>query len=167
MTRLVNLATVAGAAITAASMIFGVMTYRRGVEVQHEAAAIGILQEFLKLSIEHPQLASGAAEQAEDPQYAWFATHALFTAETLWSLKGRDRQWESTILFVLRPHRHYLERGALPCDAYKPRIRGIHEERVPDAQVQSVIRTASPWPGSSRVFPRTSGSSPWKTGPCE
>ena len=95
MTRLVNLATVAGAAITAASMIFGVMTYRRGVQVQHEASAIGILQEFLKLSIEHPQLASGAAEQAEDPQYVWFTTHALFTAETLWSLKGRDRQWKA------------------------------------------------------------------------
>ena len=134
-TRLVNLATIAGAAITAASMIFGVLTYRRGVHVQHEAAAVGILQEFLKLSIEHPQLASGKGSQPDDPQYVWFTTHVLFTSETLWSLMGQDRQWENTIAFIVRPHQA-TGTGRAALQRLRARFRGLPQETVPETQVR-------------------------------
>ena len=57
LTRLMQWATIVGAVVTAASVIFGVLTYRRGVQEQRQAAAVGILQEYLKLSVEHPDLA--------------------------------------------------------------------------------------------------------------
>ena len=117
--RLTQLAAVLGGIVTAASMIFGVMTYRRGVHEQRQVLAVGILQEYLKLSVDRPELASRTPDQPVDAKYIWFATHALFTAETLWTLVGRDEKWENTIEFVLRNHRDYLRQGAVGCEAYQ------------------------------------------------
>ena len=50
--------------------------------------ALGVLQEHLKAAVEHPDLASRGHDQPVDARYGWFATHALFTAETLWGLVG-------------------------------------------------------------------------------
>ena len=46
--------------------------------------------------------------------------HALFTAETLWRLVGRDERWENTIDYVLAQHRGYLQQGVLSCDVFQP-----------------------------------------------
>jgi hypothetical protein len=40
--------------------------------------------------VEHPDLASRERGEPVDAKYSWFATHALFTAETLWTLVGSD-----------------------------------------------------------------------------
>ena len=48
-------------------------------------------------------------------QYEWFATHALFTAETLLVLVGDDPRWKSSIAFIVRQHRGYLEHGHFIC----------------------------------------------------
>jgi hypothetical protein len=132
LNRLAQWAPIMGAIVTAASMIFGVLTYRRGVHEQRQAMAVGILQEYLKLSVEHPELASRVRDQPMDATYNWFATHALFTAETLWSLVGEDRKWERTIEYILRQHRDYLEQGTLSCDAYQPRFVEYMKDQFPE-----------------------------------
>ena len=57
------------------------------------------------MAVEHPDLASRNRNQPVDARYEWFATHALFTAETLWSLVGNDPRWQSSIAAILRQHR--------------------------------------------------------------
>ena len=88
--RQAHFATILGALVTAGSMVFGVLTYQRSATENRQAASLGMLQEYLKLSVEHPDLASRAPDQPADTRYTWFATHALFTAETLWNLVGDD-----------------------------------------------------------------------------
>jgi hypothetical protein len=130
--RLIQWASIVGAVVTAASMIFGVLTYRRGVHDQRQAAAVGILQEYLKLAVEHPDLASRTTGQPVDVSYSWFATHALFTAETLWTLVGSDRRWQSSIEFVVRQHRDYLQQGTLPCDVFQPKFVEYIRDKFPE-----------------------------------
>ncbi len=130
--RLMQWTSILGALVTAASVIFGVLTYRRGTHDQRQAAAVGILQEYLKLSVEHPDLASRVSDQPVDASYNWFATHALFTAETLWRLVGRDERWENTIDFVLAQHRGYLQQGVLSCDVYQPEFLQYMKDRFPE-----------------------------------
>ena len=67
------------------------------------------------MSVEHPDLASRDPGQPVDAEYEWFATHALFTAETLWVLVGDDPRWKRSIAFILRQHRGYLEQGHFVC----------------------------------------------------
>jgi hypothetical protein len=131
LSRLTQWATVVGAVVTAATMFFGVSTYRRGVHEQRQAAAVGTLQEYLKMSVEYPDLARRVSGQPLDARYEWFATHAVFTAETLWTQVGSDRPWRGTIDFILRQHRDYLQSGALSCDAYQPTFVEYMKEQVP------------------------------------
>ena len=90
--RLAQFAPILGAVVTASSMVFGVLTYQRSAAEQRQTAALGVLQEYVKLCVEHPDLASRDRSQPVDAKYNWFATHALFTAETLWRLVGDLRR---------------------------------------------------------------------------
>ena len=120
------------AVVTASSMIFGVLTYQRSAADQREAAALSILQDYLKLSIEHPDLASRDRGQPVDAKYQWFATHALFTAETLWRLEGEDEKWRKAIDSLLRQHRGYLGQGVFPCGDFMPDFLNYVRKRVPE-----------------------------------
>jgi len=102
--RQAHLATILGALVTAGSMVFGVLTYQRSAVEHRQAASLSMLQEYLKLAVEHPDLASPRPDQPVDARYEWFATHALFTAETLWGLVGEDPRWERAIHSILREH---------------------------------------------------------------
>ena len=118
--RQAHIATILGALVTAGSMVFGVLTYQRSAADSRQAAALGMLQEHLKLAVEHPDLASRGVDQPLDARYEWFATHALFTAETLWGLVGTDQRWQRAIDAILREHRGYLKQGGVVCDDYLP-----------------------------------------------
>ena len=116
--RQAHLATILGAVVTAGSLVFGVLTYQRSAADQRQVAALGVLQEHLKLAVEHPDLASRSHDQPVDARYGWFATHAFFTAETLWGLVGDDPRWERAVASILRQHRGYLEQGVFACGDY-------------------------------------------------
>ncbi len=118
--RQAHLATIFGALVTAGSMVFGVLTYQRSAVEHRQAAALGMIQDYLQLAILHPDLASRGPAQAVDARYDWFATHALFTAETLWGLVGDDPRWERAIDSILRQHRGYLVQGGFACGDYSP-----------------------------------------------
>lgn len=128
--RQAHLATILGAVVTAGSMVFGVLTYQRSAAEQRQVAALGVLQEYLKLAVEHPDLASRGHEQPVDSKYGWFAMHALFTAETLWGLVGTDPRWERAIDAILRQHSGYLEQGVFPCGDYSREFVKYLQTRV-------------------------------------
>ena len=121
-----------GALVTAGSMVFGVLTYQRGAAEHRQAAALEMLQAYLKLAVEHPDLASPRPDQAVDARYEWFATHALFTAETLRDQVGDDPRWERAIAAILRQHHGYLVQGGFACGDYSPGFVDYIKTKVPD-----------------------------------
>jgi hypothetical protein len=110
--------------------VFGLLTYQRSAADQREVAALGVLQEYLKLAVEHPDLASRGPDEPVDARYGWFATHALFTAETLWGLVGNDPRWERAVASILRQHHGYLEQGVFPCGDFTPEFVKYLQTRV-------------------------------------
>ena len=101
--RAAHFATILGAVVTASSMVFGVLTYQRSAAENRQASSLSMLQEYLKLAVEHPDLASRRPDQSVDARYDWFATHALFTAETIWTLVGDDLRWQRAIDSISAP----------------------------------------------------------------
>jgi hypothetical protein len=68
--RQAHLATILGAVVTAGSLVFGLLTYQRSAADQREVAALGVLQEYLKLAVEHPDLASRGPDEPVEPDMA-------------------------------------------------------------------------------------------------
>ena len=130
--RQAHFATILGALVTAGSMVFGVLTYQRSASEHRQAASLTMLQDYLKLAVAHPDLASRRPDQPVDARYEWFATHALFTAETIWSLVGDDFRWQKAIDSILRQHREYLEQGSFACGDYSPEFVKYVQTRVPE-----------------------------------
>ncbi|NBM14704.1 hypothetical protein [Streptomyces sp. GC420] len=127
------------AAATVASVIIAVWTYRRSAQAQVSAAqaqlqlsALGILQHYLDLAVERTDLASPGDERPADARYAWFAAHALNTAQTLQRLVGEHPDWQRAINAIIRRHRPYLTSGAFVCDDFTPGFVEYLRERVPE-----------------------------------
>ena len=111
-------------------MVFGVLTYQRSAAEHRQAGAVGMLQDYLESAVEHPDLASGNPEQPVDARYDWFATNALFTAETLWTLVGDDPRWQRAIDSIMRQHRGYLVQGRFACGDYTPAFVKYIQDRI-------------------------------------
>ena len=62
--RAAHFATILGAVVTASSMVFGVLTYQRSAAENRQASSLNTLQEYLKLAVEHPDLASPRPDQS-------------------------------------------------------------------------------------------------------
>ena len=132
-------ASVVLATATVVSLVMAVWTYRRNAEAQARSAdaqvqllALGTLQHYLDLAVAHPELASRENEQPLDVQYAWFAAQALFTAQTLWTLAGRQTDWQRAINAIVRQQRSYLRSGAFVCEDFAPEFVSYLRERVAD-----------------------------------
>ncbi len=122
----------------AISLLFGVWTYNRNAKAQMENAkaqvqllALGSLQHYLDLAVEHPDLASRGNDQPVDPRYAWFGAEALTTAQTLLLLVGQQADWQRSINAIIRQNRPYLRSGAFVCDDFEPGFVSYLRGRVP------------------------------------
>ena len=103
------------ATASASSLLFGVCTYRRNanaqlraVKTQLQLTAFRTLQHYFDLAVEYPDLASRDDEQPVDTRYAWFAGQALYTAQTLRTLVGDERDWQRAINLLVRNHRSFM-----------------------------------------------------------
>lgn len=127
------------AAAAVISLCFAVWSYRRNAEAQIRIAeaqvqlsALGMLQHYLDLAVEHPELASRVDDQPVDARYAWFAAQALTTAEVLRRLVGEQGEWQRAVSAIVRQHRPYLRSGAFVCEDFAPDFVAYLRERVPD-----------------------------------
>ena len=117
---------------TVATLLWGVWTYRRNAQSQMQLQALSALQHYLDLAVARPDLASRDEDHPVDAPYAWFAAHALVTAQTLWTLVGEHAEWQRAINAIIRQHRPYLRSGALVCDDFAPEFISYVRERVAD-----------------------------------
>lgn len=126
---------------TGAALLWGVWTYHQSEQAQIQLLALGTLQHYLDLAVARPDLASRRDDQPIDAPYAWFAAHALTTAQTLWILVGHQVEWQRAINAIIRQHRSYLRSGAFVCDDFAPefvrylrqRVAGLRCAKVSDA----------------------------------
>ncbi len=139
-------ASIVVAVCTAAALLWGVWTYGRSAQAQVQLLALGTLQRYLDLAVARPDLASRRDDQPVDLAYGWFAAHALTTAQTLWTLVGRQAEWQRAINGIIRQHRSYLRSGAFVCDDFAPefvsylrqRVAGLRCADVSDARWEAV-----------------------------
>lgn len=124
------LATIVAAVSTVAALLWGVWTYRRNGQAQVQLLALGTLQHYLDLAVARPDLASRRDDQPVDHPYAWFAAHALTTAQTLWTLVGHQVEWQRAINAIIRQHRSYLQSGAFVCGDFAPEFVSYLRQRV-------------------------------------
>jgi len=116
---------------------------RQAAQVQSKAATIGLLQAHLVLATQYPQFASRQTKRqivearyqnpdkvmqgTADPtkadlniKYVWFAAHATFTAETIYSLTQdlETENWKPTVLGLVDTHKTYVLHKIFPCEQY-------------------------------------------------
>jgi hypothetical protein len=97
---------------------------------QARASAVGILQDYFKLAIEHQDLANRPDEQPVDDRYEWFASHAYFTAETIFTLTDED-EWRNTVRGIIRLHHPYVRDGRFACEDFNPRFVEFVRSELP------------------------------------
>ena len=123
ITRLQQVALWAGvvvAAVAVVSLVVGIWDYNRNAQAQVQLTALGVLQNHLDLAVQHPELASHDSNDPIDVRYAWFAAHALNTAQTLRLLVGHQEDWQRAIDAIIRQQQPYLRSGLFECRDFSP-----------------------------------------------
>lgn len=118
------------AATAIISLVVGIWHYNRNSEAQVQLAALAALQNYLHLAVQYPDLASHEDERPVDARYAWFAAHALNTAQTLRVLVGHQADWQRGIDSIIRQHQAYLRSGLFECQDFNPDFTGYLREKV-------------------------------------
>lgn len=113
-------ASVVVAAAAVVSLAVGIWDYNRNAQTQVQLTALGVLQNHLDLAVQHPELASRDAGDPVDARYAWFAAHALNTAQTLRALVGHEGGWQRAIDAIIRQQQPYLRSGLFECGDFSP-----------------------------------------------
>jgi hypothetical protein len=73
---------------------------------QRETTAKATFREFLKLCVQHPELAEGKPPAAQHDEYSWFVAYFLWTAEEI--LDYSPRKWRKNLAIHIRYHSQYL-----------------------------------------------------------
>jgi hypothetical protein len=113
---------------------------------QRETTAKTNFRDFLKLCVDHPDLAFGQSG-ANPQQYEWFVAEFLWAAEEI--LEFAPDPWERTLRLHIAHHRKYLEKDtrfrthSLP--TYTPRLQefiaGVLRELPPADPQQAATDT--------------------------
>jgi anti-sigma-K factor RskA len=120
-----TIATVAIAIFTAGAVIVGVRAYEDAAEMnyrttaaQSHAVAVSILQDYMKLAVEHPELASKYEKHPTTDRREWFASHAYSSAEAIYNLTHGEAPWDSTVAGMIDAHALLVTGGEYYCHDY-------------------------------------------------
>jgi hypothetical protein len=113
-------ASVVVAVAAVVSLAVGIWDYNRNAQAQVQLTALSVLQNYLNLAVQNPELASHDPNDPVDARYAWFAAHALNTAQTLQVLVGHHEDWQRAIDAIIRRQQPYLRSGLFECRDFSP-----------------------------------------------
>jgi hypothetical protein len=111
-------ATVLAVAVAAAAFFDTARTNRQTTYAQTEALAIGLFDDYVKLAIEHPQLADRPDTLKAGGTYEWVATQAYVNAETIYKFRHGVPEWDSTVASMVRYHHALVRDGLFSCADY-------------------------------------------------
>ena len=105
------------------ALLWNVHVFKETANRQKESFAVSLLQRYIELAVEYPDLAypgpSGSIDnRINDKKYTWFASHAVFTAESIYFLLKEDEAWKGTIKGILLNHKPFLHHQIFPCNEY-------------------------------------------------
>jgi len=125
--KTMTIATASIALLTLFAVLVAVHAYedaaemnRHTAEAQSHALAVGILQDYMKLAIEHPELASRYEKHPSADRRVWFASHAYSSAEAIYNLTRGEAPWDSTVAGIVDQHDNLVRGGQYFCHDYSP-----------------------------------------------
>jgi hypothetical protein len=104
---------------------------------QRETTAKATFREFLKLCVQHPDLASGTPEPGREDEYEWFIAYLLWTCEEI--LESAATEWENNLLLHLSYHRKFFATDQrfreedYPC--YDEAVQALIEKAIGDKAI--------------------------------
>ena len=108
-------------------VIFAFLAYRDAAETnrkasaaQAHAVAVSILQDYMRLAVEHPELASKYEKHPTADRQLWFASHAYSSAEAIYNLTHGEAPWDSTVAGIIDTHALLVTSGEYYCHDYSP-----------------------------------------------
>jgi hypothetical protein len=110
-----HIATVAALLIAGAGFWLGSKNNADTVHAQTEALAVNVLQDYMRVAIEHPDLSDRPDSLPVDDHYEWLASHAYFSAETINELTRGEAPWDSTVAAIVRYHHALVRDGRYAC----------------------------------------------------
>lgn len=130
-----NFATLAAVILATVAFCFGTQSNEKSARAQTQALATGMLQDYLKVAIDHPSLAEGSNTTPIADDYGWLASHAYFSAEAIYNLTRGEPAWDSTVTAIIRYH-HGLVRDTLyACADYSPAFDSLVKRQLPQEYV--------------------------------
>jgi hypothetical protein len=126
------LASIVGLVVGVTTLLVGIRNFNHNAEAQFQLSALNTIQHYFDLAIAHPELATREDNQPVDARYAWFASQALTTAQTLRTLVGYQESWQRAIRSIVRQHRSFLRSGAFVCEDFTPDFVDYLRQQVAD-----------------------------------
>jgi hypothetical protein len=118
---------------------------RRGLIFQRETVATTTYREYHRVSIDHPDLASGKCERDGDPakwdQYTWYVALMLWACELITEYAPKDAVWLASIKAELGAHSKYLA-----SDEFQNEELGLYSERL-----RNIIHEVAPRPSEKKL----------------
>jgi hypothetical protein len=85
---------------------------------QRETTAKATFREFLKLCVQHPDLAYGKPPPNKQEEYEWFVAYLLWAAEEILEFSPDD--WNKNLHLHLNYHKDFLKNNKRFCDEDYP-----------------------------------------------
>ncbi len=92
--RMAHVATIATATIAGGALYVANDQIQSSNHSQRVATAQETYKDYLKLAIEHPEMADGNPLPGEDESYGWFMSNFLYSAEQIFLLFPTDENWK-------------------------------------------------------------------------
>jgi hypothetical protein len=105
-------------------------TTREGSRTESLAIATSMLQDYMRLALEHPDLANRSDALPVDAKYEWLAAHAFVAAEGIYRLTAGRPAWDSAVSAIVQYHRTYVRDGKFACADYEPEFTLFVEARL-------------------------------------
>lgn len=125
-------ATVAALIIAGAGFWVGSKNNAKSTHAQTEALAVSVLQDYMRLAIEHPNLSNRPDSLPVDDHYEWLASHAYFSAETIYDLTQGEAPWDSTVAAIVRYHHPLVRDGRYACHDFHPAFDSLVKRELRD-----------------------------------
>ena len=110
-----QVATITAALAAVGGVVNAARINARTASLQAEITAVELLHGYMRLSLEHPDLANRAEDLPAEPRYEWFAAHAYVTAEAIYRLMRGNPAWDSTVAGIVQYHKRFVLDGKFAC----------------------------------------------------
>ena len=116
---LVSVATIAG-------VYFAYQGFTETMELQRETYAIQLYTTYYDMCENNVQLLDSSIindESKWNAKYESFAQRILFTAESIYNIRGGSKAWDNTVAYMLEPHLKYYKSNQSINDAFSEGFR--------------------------------------------